>query len=31
MNAIVRVFEENFATEKYIEKSTPNLCPVIEG
>ena len=31
MNAIVRVFEENFATEKYFEKSTSNLCPVIDG
>ena len=31
MNAIVRVFEENFATEKYFEKSTSNLCTVIEG
>ena len=31
MNAIVHVFEENFATEKYFEKSTSNLRPVIEG
>ena len=31
MNAVVRVFEENFATEKCFEKSTSILCPVIDG
>ena len=31
MNAIVCVFEENFAREKYFEKSTSNLCPVIDS
>ena len=30
MNAIVHVFEENFATEKCFEKSTSNLCPLID-
>ena len=28
MNAILLVFEENFATEKCFEKSTSKLCPV---
>ena len=31
MNAIVCVFEENFAREKCFEKSTSILCPVIDG
>ena len=31
MNAGVHVFEENFAREKYLEKSTSILCPVIDG
>ena len=31
MNAIVRVFEENFAREKCFEKPTSILCPVIDG
>ena len=31
MNAIVRVFEENFGTEICEEKSTSILYPVIDG
>ena len=31
MNAIVCVFEENFAREKCFEESTSILCPVIDG
>ena len=31
MNAIVHVFEENFAREKCFEKSTSILCPVIDS
>ena len=31
MNAIVHVFEENFAREKCLEKSTSILCPEIDS
>ena len=31
MNAILHVFEENFAREKCFEKSTSILCPVMNG